>query len=235
MYEAVTAAPEGDSTVSRFAHTACEYGFDGIVVRNWVDARPPVDVERIRERYDVDVVAGIEVRTDDPGRASREIRSARERTPLLLVRGGNPVMNRFAVEEERVDVLTSPMSGDGDFDHVLAREAVRNGVRVEFDFTSVLRSEGGARVVALSRIRKLRELIGAYDVPYVVSGAPTSHLQVRSPRELIAVGERIGFTRMQVESGLSEWYRLATRNRERRSEAFIEPGVERGRYERTDG
>jgi ribonuclease P/MRP protein subunit RPP1 len=86
----------------------------------------------------------------------------------------------------------------------------------------------------LSDLRKLREIVFQYDAPYVVSAAPESHLHLRAPRELRAVGETIGFDREDVERGLAEWGRLAARNRERLSESFIEPGVERGRYEEDD-
>ncbi|WP_336344387.1 RNase P subunit p30 family protein [Halalkalicoccus ordinarius] len=231
MYEAVHAHPDGRSTVARFAHAAREYGFEGIVVRNHGDARAEYDPERITERYGIDVVPGIEIRAEDPERASGYLGSYREELPVLAVHGGTNALNRFAVEQERVDVLAHPTRGEGDFNHVLAKAATRNGVRVEFDLDPVLRAEGGRRVQALSDLRKLRELVGKYDVPYVVSAEPTSHLQLRAPRELVAVGERIGFSEVQIRSGLREWDRLAERNRERLSESFIEPGVRRGRYE----
>ncbi|KYH27206.1 ribonuclease P protein component 3 [Halalkalicoccus paucihalophilus] len=229
MYEAVYATPEGRSTPARFAHTAHEYGFEGLVVRN-ADVRED-DPEAIAEAYGIDVVSGTEIRVEDPQRASGYLGNRREQYTILAIRGGTAELNRFAVEQERIDVLVKPMAGEGDFNHVLAKAAARNGVRVEFDLSTVLRLEGGPRVQALSDMRKLRELVEQYDAPYVVSGAPQSHLQLRGPRELIAAGERVGFSAEGVERGLREWGRLAERNREIGSESFIEPGVRRGRYE----
>jgi len=104
-------------------------------------------------------------------------------------------------------------------------------VRLEFDFADVLRADGGPRVQAIGGLRKLREIVEHYDAPFVVSADPRSHLQLRAPRELVAIGEAIGFTAEQVREGLREWGRLAERNRERASESFIEPGVRRGGYE----
>lgn len=227
MYEAVYATPEGRSTAARFAHTAREYGFEGIVVRNG-DAADP---EAIAETDGIDVVSATEIRVEDPQRASGYLGNRREQYTILALRGGTPELNRFAVEQPRIDVLAKPMAGEGDFNHVLAKAAARNGVRVEFDLSTVLRLEGGPRVQALSDMRKLRELVEQYDAPYVVSGAPESHLQLRGPRELVAVGERVGFSAEGVERGLREWGRLAERNREIASESFIEPAVRRGRYE----
>ncbi|MFC5973153.1 RNase P subunit p30 family protein [Halomarina salina] len=228
MYEAVTPRPDGASTVARSALTAAEQGYDGIVVRPPVAANPDYDASDIGDRYDVDVVDGCEVRADGRSEAAGAVQSQREVRTVVCVRGG--ALNRFAVEDERVDVLTRPMC-DGDVNHVLARAAAENGVRLEFAFGRVLRTDGGERVQALRGLRKLREMVEQYDAPFVVSAGATSHLHLRAPRELVALGELVGFSAEQVESGLAEWGRLAERNRERMSDSFIEPGVRRGRYE----
>ena len=229
MYEAVAAYPDGTSTVSRCAKTAASYGFDGLVVRTH---QAEYDAAAIDDRYDVDIVSGIEIDADTPDSVSGSIGNFREECTLLLVRGGSNALNRYAVEQDRVDVLTQPMAGDGDFNHVLARAAKTHGVRVEFNFGPVLRETGGKRVQALRGLRKLRELVEYYDTPYVVSATPSTHFELRGPRELIAVGEQIGFSATQIEQGLTEWGALAARNRERASDSFIEPGVTLGLYEK---
>lgn len=231
MYEAVHARPDGDATVARMARDAARYGYDGIVVRNHSDSLAEYDPEPIRERYDADVVRGVEIRADGPEQASGHLGNLRPDHTVVALHGGTNALNRFAVEQDRVDVLAHPMRGDGDFNHVLAKAAAEHGVRIEFSLASVLRSEGGPRVRALSALRKLRELVEYYDAPYVVSADPSSQLQFRSPRELVAVGEAIGFDGDTVREGLREWVRLVERNRERQSERFIEPGVKRGRYD----
>jgi len=231
MYEAVYAHPDGKSTVARFAKRAADYGFEGVVVRNHADARAAYDPERIREEYGIDVVEGVEIRADDRQQASGAVGNHRTTETIVGIHGGTNALNRFAVEQSKVDVLAHPMRGDGDFNHVLARAARENGVRVEFDLSPVLRADGGERVRALKSLRKLRELIEQYDAPYVVSATPESHLHLRAPRELVAVGETIGFETETIREGLAEWGRLIERNERIQSEEFIEPGVERGRYD----
>ena len=229
MYEAAHAHPDGESTVARLAATAADYGFEGLVVRNHGDARADFDAGRIREAYDLDVVRGVEIRADGPSQASGYLGAHREDATVLLLHGGSTALNEFAVRQERVDVLAHPMR-DGDLNHVLVKAAKEYGVRLEVDLAAVLRASGGRRVRAVSGLRKLRELIEAFDAPYVVSADPASHLELRAPRELVAVGEAIGFDRGAIEAGLAEWGRIAAANRERTSEAFVEPGVRRGRY-----
>jgi len=225
MYEAVHARPDGESTVARQALTAADYGFDGIVVRNHGDQQASFDADAIADEYGIDVVSGVEVRAEDPSRASGYVGNHRSERALVVVHGGDRQMNRFAVEQPAVDVLAHPMRGDGDFNHVLAKAAAENGVRVEFALGPVLRNDGGSRVRAIQDLRKLRELVADADAPFVVSADPQSHLELRAPRELAAVGETIGFDADQIREGLTEWGRLAERNRSRHSDAFVEPGV----------
>ncbi|MEF8828647.1 MAG: RNase P subunit p30 family protein [Haloarcula sp.] len=225
MYEAVYAHPDGDSTVARHALTAADSGYDGIVVRNHGDEGAEYDAGAISDAYGVDVAAGVEVRADDPSRASGFVGNYRSDRTVVVVHGGNRRINRFAVEQATVDVLAHPMREDGDFNHVLANAAADNGVRVEFDFGPVLRESGGSRVRAIKQLRKLRELVADAGAPFVVSASPSNHLRIRAPREMAAVGETIGFDADTVREGLAEWGRVVERNRDRQSDAVIEPGV----------
>ena len=231
MYESVHAAPDGERSVAWLVETASEYGFDGVVLRTRSDARSDADLASIADEVGVDVVDGVEIRAKRPQEASGTVGNARTSHTIVAVEGGTPALNRFAVENEKVDVLARPMAGEGDFNHVLAKAAVENGVRIEFDFGPVLRTSGGRRVRTLQSMRKLGEIVDYYDAPYVVTAGVRSHLQFRGPRELCAVGALIGFDREWVESGLREWGRLAERNRHVTSRGFVEPGVHEGRYE----
>ena len=228
MYEAVTAYPAGDSTVSRQAKTAADYGYDGLVVRT---REAEFDADAISDRYEIEIIGGIEIDAADPEAAAGGVGNHRPECPILLVRGGTNALNRYAVEAERVDVLSRPMAGDGDFNHVLARAAATNRVFIEFDLGPVLGERGGPRVQALQDLRKLRELVEQYDTPFVVSATADSHRGLRAPRELRAVGKQIGFTADQITAGLRAWGEIVARNRARDEEAFIEPGVRRGRYD----
>ncbi|WP_254523517.1 RNase P subunit p30 family protein [Natrinema caseinilyticum] len=232
MYEAVHARPDGQSSVASVAKTAVEYGFEGVVVRNHSDARADYDAARIADEYGIDVVEGVEIRTDDRQQASGAVGNYRTSETIVGIHGGTNAMNRFAVEQPKVDVLAHPMAGDGDINHVLVKAAIENGVRIEFALGGVLRESGGRRVRIIQSLRKLREIVDHFDAPYVVSADPSSHLEIRAPRELKAVGSEVGFTDRFIEEGLAEWGRIAERNRHVQSESFIEPGVERGRYEK---
>jgi ribonuclease P/MRP protein subunit RPP1 len=235
MYEAVYAHPDGAATAARFAETADRYGYDGIVVRA-VDADP----EGMSSAA-VDVADAVEVVAPDPQHASGAVGNARTEHTVVCVRGGTDALNRFAVEQPRVDVLTRPFVGSdgrsddhGDVNHVLVKAARDSAVLIEVNLGPVLRTNGGRRVRHLERLRRLKRLLDHYDAPYVVSATPESHLQLRAPRELAAVGAEVGLGAEWTRTGLAAWGDRVARNRRRRSESFIAPGVERGRYEETD-
>ncbi|WP_435182725.1 RNase P subunit p30 family protein [Halobellus sp. EA9] len=242
MYEAVHAHPDGESTASRLALTAERHGYAGVIVRT-DDADP--DYETLRETANVDVADGVEIVAQDSQHASGAVGNARPKHEVVIVAGGTDGLNRFAVEQARVDVLARPfegtrddgtdgIGGDGDVNHVLAKAARDNDVRIEVNLAPVLRDRGGGRVRHLDKLRRLKRLLDHYDAPYVVSANAESHLQVRAPRELAALGEEIGLGAEWTRDGLTEWARLVERNRTRLSESFITPGVERGRYEEDD-
>jgi ribonuclease P/MRP protein subunit RPP1 len=231
MYEGVHARPDGTATVARLALTAREYGYDGIVVRNHGNRDTDADTEAIGAELGIDVVEGVEITVDDPDRASGFLGSYRPAKTIVALHGGTIALNRFAVEHPRVDVLAHPLREDGSINHVLAKTAADNGVRLEVNLRPVLTSAGGPRVQYLQKLRRMRRLIEYYDVPFVVSADPRSHLQLRAPRELRALGGEIGFDPDAIEAGLREWQRLAEHNRDRQSESFIEPGVRSGQYD----
>lgn len=243
MYEAVYAHPDGETTAARFAETADRYGYDGVIIRA-VEADP--DYDRLRASLPTDLVDAVEVVAPDPQHASGAVGNARTERTVVCVRGGTDSLNRFAVEQPRVDVLTRPFvgggpdgrdehgGGDGDVNHVLAKAAAANGVRIEVNLGPALRGRGGSRVRHLAKLRRLQRILDHYDTPYVVSATAASHLHLRAPRELAAVGDEIGLGGEWVRHGLEAWGDLVARNRTRLSESFIAPGVERGPYEETD-
>jgi ribonuclease P/MRP protein subunit RPP1 len=236
VYETAAVPADDRTALAALVETASSVGYDGLVVRDGGPTLPDDTDVGVGETA-VDVVAGATVDAD-PDAASGAVHARRAGATVLLVRGGTLARNRFAVEEPRVDVLAGPVgpgaSGTVPFDHVLARAAAHNGVRVEFDLGPVLRATGGTRVRAISALTRLRALVETYDAPHVVTAGAASALELRGPRALAAVGEAVGLGRAFVAEGLAEWGRVVARNRERAGGDWVMPGVRRGRYDPAD-
>ncbi len=232
-YETAVAHPDGRSTVGRLAATAARQGYGGLVVTN--ADREGVTVEG---DHAIDVVSGVVVNAADAETAAGTLGSVRSgsdtRYTVVCVRGRTAETTRFAVGQDRVDALLLPADRDVDFDHVRAATAEDHGVRVALDLGGVLRETGRDRVAALERLRRRREILDDADATPLVTARARSHLDLRSPRDLAAVGEAVGLGSDAVRAGLAGWGAVVAHVRRVTAPEFVEPGVRRGPYEDDD-
>lgn len=208
MYELVRCHPASRSTASRVAVTAERAGFEGVALRNpYSGGKPPEYEVAGEDEIGVDVVRGVEVRTDSVQEMHGYVGNLASKYDVVCVRGGDEKVERAAAESEDVDVLTSPR----EFDHVTVREAAENDVALEVDLGPVLRDSGGRRVSAIQDIELLTMLADKYDAPLVVSASPDDHLEVRGIRELKAVAGAVGVEKRSFEAA-AETSRALTRD-----------------------
>ena len=226
MYAAVQAWPDGNSTVARFAAAADRFGFDGLVVRNHHDRRPPSITPDSRERSSTRVIPAIELHGESPAAMSGGVVEFRDTVPIVCLHGGTDRRNRFAVEQDRIDVLAHPFSEGGTINHILARSAAENAVHIEFNLRPVFRARGGRRVEAIRKLRTLHDVIRQYDAPYVVSSIPRDHLELRTPRACTALGSVLEIDPKWIETGLANWGRIAAKNAEIMDPTYVEPGIQ---------
>lgn len=234
MYAAVHATSDGQTTPARFALTASRHGYDGLVLRGSGEGWDRNRLEAIGERYDVDVVSGAQLTLAEPATAGGAISSMRPQIDVLCVAGASTSMNRYLVEQDPVDVLASPLTGDAEMPHTAAKAAKEHGVYVEIDLGPILRRRGGRRVAVIRETTRLFDVIDHFDVPYVVSANARSHLEVRAWRELCALGTTIGLGEDAIEVGLSAWGKIAARSRRASDDTFIEPAVRPTEHETDD-
>lgn len=214
-FEAVEAYPAGSSTVARFAMTTAEIGFDGLVVRNGdaIDGSP--SVEAVANEYELEVVRAVELKPEAPDDVSGSLPGLSERYPLVALVGGTTRINRFVATQRHVDVLARPITPTGPrLDPGTVANAVEHDVAVELDL-GPLRTTGGTRVRYLQRLRSLWRVVDHYDAPYVVSFRPTSHLELRGPRHLEALGATVGIDPDAIDRGLERWATIADDDRQR--------------------
>ncbi len=230
MFEAVRVTPMGTSTLSRMAATASDYGFSGIIVRNPPNDPPNPNLQTISDTFDIELFSGIELSEKNQSTLSGHIGGNRNKTPLLCIRGGETSLNLFASKQKNLDVLCHPLGTQKNISHVMVKEAKKNNVRIEINFSGILRESGKNRIKSLKRLKKQWDIISAYNAPFVVSSDPSSHLELRSPRELMAVGGLIGMEPEDVETGLLEWGTILSRNLDNLSGKYADLGVIRGKY-----
>jgi ribonuclease P/MRP protein subunit RPP1 len=116
----------------------------------------------------------------------KEIQS---RKGLIIVQGGDLDINRFVVENKKVDILLSPennsrkdlmFSRRSGLNQVLCKLAAKNGVAIGFDFSYLLNSKGKQRARILGRMRQNVKFCKKYGVKMVFSSFARNKYELRS-------------------------------------------------------
>lgn len=234
MYEAVHVSPDGQTTPARYALTAARHGYEGVILLADSPEWDPDRLDRIAQRYDIDVRPGARLTFRDRGRIGGRLESIRSDVDVLWAGSESPDISRVLARQERVDVLGWPLTADEELSHTVATTAKEHGIFIALDLGPILRATAGRRVAALGELDRLYTVLDHFEVPYVVSVNPTSHLELRAPRELRAVGEAIGLSTEAIDRGLRGWGDIIERSRRARDDTFIEPGIRRGSNETND-
>ncbi|MSR85917.1 hypothetical protein EXS74_00810 [Candidatus Woesearchaeota archaeon] len=140
--------------------------------------------------YHVEVLRGI------PKNASKE---------LVVVQGGDDILNRAVVSSRYVDILLDPHLGNRkDFmhqrnsglNHVLCSLAKENNVAIGFSFSNILHAE--KRGVLLGRIMQNILLCRKYKIPMVIGSFAKEEWDVRNEKDLQAFFQVLGMTGKEV-------------------------------------
>jgi ribonuclease P/MRP protein subunit RPP1 len=154
----------------------------------------------------ISIFEGIEIRAKNPEDLKRKIQKFRKRADVLLVHGGDLKINRAAVEDARVDVLTHPYQGrrDSGFNHILAKKAAENNVAVEINIGYFLRNRNHRRQEILAQFRELLKLKSKFDFSLVITSGARSLYDLRSPLDLVALSSCFGMDKETALSALSK-------------------------------
>ncbi|WP_340818795.1 ribonuclease P protein component 3 [Methanolobus sp. WCC4] len=219
----VHTVPEGKNTIEEMAALAKHFGYTGVAVTNPFNSCKP---ERSTVIDGLDIISGVELRTENASKLHGLVGKFRQTVDVIVVHGGSESINRAAVENSNVDILSNFGSmKDNGLNHVLAKSASDNDVAISFDLSHIIGLRGGRRVRALSNFRNDLRIIRKYDVPFVLTSNAGSLYDMRAPRELMALASLFGMTREEALKGLSDVpENILKRNRP--SENHVFEGVE---------
>ncbi|WP_094227976.1 ribonuclease P protein component 3 [Methanolobus psychrotolerans] len=219
----VYSVPEGKNTVEELAALAKHFGYRGIAITNPSNSCPP---GKPTVADGIDIFSGVELKVENASKLHGLIGKYRKIVDVIIVYGGSESVNRAAVENSNVDVLSNFGSlKDSGLNHVLAKSAHENDVAVSFDLGEIISQHGGRRIRALSNFKKDLKLVRKYDVPFLLTGNVRSCYDLRAPYELMALAELFGMTREEAMSGLSTTAeQIISKNRP--SANYVSSGVE---------
>jgi ribonuclease P/MRP protein subunit RPP1 len=220
----------GESSLEEIVKTAKYFGYNGIGFISYPLKKEEEDllkaeINRVSKEYNFEIYLGFEATNK---LELKKLLSRRKEFDLLLVRGGTNFMNRIAVENRGVDILTHPdyERKDCGINHVLAKLAKENEVAIEINFREVLNSEGLIRKNVLANHMEIIKLYKKFKFPLIVSSGALSHWQTKDPKVLISYLITLGLEMKEAKEALGNTAKkIIERSKEWRSEKWIMPGV----------
>jgi ribonuclease P/MRP protein subunit RPP1 len=189
------ALPDGSDSPSRMALAAKKLGYSGIIISNHSSAGEASGIDAAGLVRGIEVAIGVEIVAADQRALHARAASLRDRADFLAVHGGDERINRAACEDPNVDMLAHPHGGRTGIGVAAAKAAKDNQVAICLDLGSMINLRGGSRVRWMEMVRRDLDLIDKFDLRLMISTSPRSHLDLRSPRDLVALASLLGVER----------------------------------------
>jgi len=221
FFECVNVFPEGGASASRMALTAKALGYQGIIICNSEPGRifMPQAAGMIKG---IEVAVGAEVTAPGSKALKSRISALRTRYPFLVVRAATEETIRVASEDPNVDLLMHPCEVRRSLSIATARAAKLNQISIGFDLSPLVQLRGRARSRWLQAVRRNLQLVRKFELHPVITASARSHLDLRSPRDLMAMAEAAGFEPDEAKEALCRPGILLALNRRK----WVGPGVE---------
>ena len=221
FFELARCYPEGPSSASRMALTARSLGWGGIIILSRDPDRifMPEAAQKVRG---VEVAIGAEAQAPGSRALKSRIGSLYSRYPFVAVLGGSEETVRMASEDPHVDLLFHPCDVRHPLGIATARAAAQNQVAIGFDLSPLIHLRGHNRARWMEALRHNLDLVRKFHLRPAITAGALSHLDLRSPRELMALAQVAGFEADEAKEALCWPGRVLEKNRRN----WAGPGVE---------
>lgn len=195
FYDFIVHPSPGDpASITGIARQAKKYGYAGIALVN--TPLPENDTENIPPGFSIYLAAGISCK---PAKLRGEIQKNGNKTDIIIVMGGDELLNRAAVETPGLDILLQPEQ----FNHVHAKLARDRSITIGFDVGSIIRNRGDSRIRELTTMRRNLIYVRKYDLPAILTANATTCYDLRAPREMAALCGLFGMTQKEAADAMS--------------------------------
>ena len=140
----------------------------------------------------------IQIISSTPGRIRDDIKKSKG---LVIVQGGDEVINRLSVENKKVDILLSPEKNNKkDFiffknsglNQVLCKLAKTNNIIIGFNFSDILNATSEERLKIMGRMIQNVKLCKKYRVKMIFSSFANTKYELRSEAILTSFSRILG-------------------------------------------
>jgi len=220
----------GQSSLEQLASTAKMLGYSSICFAEYYKDFNQIkklyaDIEKIKRKVGIGIFLGFEARNR---KELDKLISIRRKFDVLLVRGGDIELNRYACENPEVDILTHPEYEryDPGLNHVLVRSAAKNDVAIEINFREILITNKNSRSKVLSNMRNNIMLAKKFKAQIILCSGAISHFELKSPECLISMVSQLGLELSEAKNSITKIPEsILNRSKERKSEKWVSPGI----------
>lgn len=220
----------GQSSLEQLAETAKILGYSGFCFSAYYKGESQIkklkeEIAKVKNKTRLEILLGFEARDE---KEIDKLRMIRKRFDVLLVRGGDLSVNRFAVETPEVDVLTHPEYGrnDSGLNHVLVKQAAKHSVAIEINFHEIVSVSKNTRAKILANMKRNVLLAKKLHAPIVTCSGAVSHWGMKDPQVLSSFANLLGLDLNEAKNSVSFVpQKILQTAKERTAREWVMPGV----------
>jgi ribonuclease P/MRP protein subunit RPP1 len=194
FYDFMAHLPDEKDSLAHLVSAAKEFGYSGIAALDLKKNR--TEVSKLPE--DFSLYSAVEV-SGKPSKLRDEIKKYKDTSDILIARGRDEEVARTALETERLDILLQPVK----FNNVLGKLASDNSIALGFNIGSIIHARGDDRIMELRIMRTNLKYARKYELQMILTCEPYSPYDLRSPREVAALGGLFGMSPKEAVDAIS--------------------------------
>lgn len=150
-------------------------------------------IDEFKDRIAIDYT--LYIHPKNSGDVFKTTKKFRDKVNCISIKGGDLKVNRAAVENIKVDVLSRPYFKrfDSGLNHILAKEAFDNNVAIELSFKDILSSYLSYRAKIIANFKDIYTLYNKFQFPLIISSGASNIFDIKSPRDLESFFKSTGF------------------------------------------
>jgi ribonuclease P/MRP protein subunit RPP1 len=150
---------------------------------------------------------GLQINTHNPEELRKITKKNRDKINYISAFGGNLKINRSALENRQLDVLSRPYykSRDCGINHVLAKLAFDNDIAIELSLKDILTNHLSFRAKVIAHFKEILLLHRKYKFPLLLTSGATGIYDTKSSRDFCAIFKSIGFSEEEIIKGLYDY------------------------------
>lgn len=206
--------------IESFCKMAHNLGFSGFATQGRFDE--PVTLLNMMSIY-----RRAEIKGKKAGSIRKQIDRVRRLSAVVVLEIGTSETTNWAIENNRIDLLTVTTRGDHSLRATTASMAASAGVALEIQIAPLLQISGFSRSKILKVYRETITTAIENGMMVILTSGATNPMGLRSPVAMKHIGMLLGLSKLESNQAVDEYpVRIVQKNLKKMEPGYITPGVE---------